>query len=296
MLSGNLPERSHPMSRALSKWVLMGVWAVLLLVLTDWAQAQDPLTLSFGIVPQQSATKLARLWTPICKYLSRQTGNRFVFKTAKDIPTFEKRLAAEGYDIAYMNPYHYTVFSIDPGYRAFAKETDKRIQGIVVVKKDSAYQSIRELAGKTLAFPAPAAFAASVLPRAYLKKNGIEIDPKYVNSHDSVYLTVSKDLYPAGGGIQRTFNNMPGATRGKLRILWTTPGYTPHAFAAHPRLSATAVNAVAKALAAMGTDAEGRELLKNLNFRPIGPARDQDWDDVRELGIDLLKNLIKGKD
>ena len=284
------------MSRALSKWVLMGVWAGLLLVLTDWAQAQDPLTLSFGIVPQQSATKLARLWTPICKYLSRQTGNRFVFKTAKDIPTFEKRLAAGGYDIAYMNPYHYTVFSIDPGYRAFAKETDKRIQGIVVVKKDSAYQSIRELAGKTLAFPAPAAFAASVLPRAYLKKNGIEIDPKYVNSHDSVYLTVSKGLYPAGGGIQRTFNNMPGATRGKLRILLTTPGYTPHAFAAHPRLSATAVNAVAKALAAMGTDAEGRELLKNLNFRPIGPARDQDWDDVRELGIDLLKNLIKGKD
>jgi hypothetical protein len=46
----------------------------------------------------------------------------------------------------------------------------------------------------------------------------------------------------------------------------------------------------------MGTDAEGRELLKNLNFRPIGPARNQDWDDVRELGIDLLKNLIKGKD
>ena len=283
------------MSIALSKWVLMGVWAGLLVILPDWARAQDPLTLSFGIVPQQSATKLARLWTPICKYISRQTGNRFVFKTAKDIPTFEKRLAAEGYDIAYMNPYHYTVFSIDPGYRAFAKETDKRIQGIVVVKKDSAYQSIRELAGKTLAFPAPAAFAASVLPRAYLKKNGIEIDPKYVNSHDSVYLTVSKGLYPAGGGIQRTFDNMPEATRGKLRILWTTPEYTPHAFAARPQLSAAVVNDVAGVLAGMGTDTEGRELLKNLNFNPLGPARDRDWDDVRELGIEVLKNLIKGK-
>ena len=164
-----------------------------------------------------------------------------------------------------------------------------------MVRKDSAYQSIGELDGKTLAFPSPAAFAASVLPRAYFKKNGIAITPRYVKSHDSVYLTVSKGLYPAGGGIQRTFNNIPAATRAKLRILWTTPGYTPHAFAAHPRLSAATVEALAGTLAAMGADAEGRKLLENLNFKPIGPARDQDWDDVRELGIDLLKNLIKSK-
>jgi len=273
----------------------MGVWASLLLVLPDRLRAQETRTLSFGIVPQQSATKLASLWTPICEYLSQQTGYRFVFKTAKDIPTFEKRLAAGEYDIAYMNPYHYTVFSIDPGYRAFARETGKRIRGIVVVKKDSPYQSIGELAGKTLAFPAPAAFAASVLPRAHLRKSGIEITPKYVSSHDSVYLTVSKGLYPAGGGIPRTFDNMPEATRGKLRILWTTPEYTPHAFAARPQLSAAVVNDVAGVLAGMGTDTEGRELLKNLNFNPLGPARDRDWDDVRELGIEVLKNLIKGK-
>jgi phosphonate transport system substrate-binding protein len=239
-------------------------------------------------VPQQNATKLARLWTPICNYLSRQTGYRFVFKTAKDIPTFEKRVAAGEYDLAYMNPYHYTVFSVDPGYRAFAKETNKRIQGIIVVKKDSPIQSISELSGKTLAFPAPAAFAASVLPRAYFKTNQIEISPRYVSSHDSVYLTVSKNLYPAGGGIQRTFNNMPESIRKQLRILWKTPGYTPHAFAAHPRLSAVVVKNTADALIAMSTDEEGVKLLENLKFNPIGPARDEDWDDVRGLGIALL--------
>jgi phosphonate transport system substrate-binding protein len=250
--------------------------------------AEESLTLSIGIVPQQNATKLARLWMPICKYLSKQTGYRFVFKTAKDIPTFEKRLAAGEYDIAYMNPYHYTVFSIDPGYRAIAKETNKRIQGIIVVKKDSPYQSIVELAGKTLAFPAPAAFAASVLPRAYLKANQIEISPRYVRSHDSVYLTVSKGLYPAGGGIQRTFNNMPESIRQQLRILWKTPGYTPHAFAVHPRLPAAVVRDIAGALIAMSTNEEGGKLLKNLNFNPIGSAKDEDWDDVRELGIALF--------
>ena len=276
------------MSRILSKWFLVGFLAVMLLIPPVYMGAEESLTLSIGIVPQQNATKLARLWTPICKYLSKQTGYRFVFKTAKDIPTFEKRLAAGEYDIAYMNPYHYTVFSIDPGYRAIAKETNKRIQGIIVVKKDSPYQSIAELSGKTLAFPAPAAFAASVLPRAYLKTNQIEISPRYVRSHDSVYLTVSKGLYPAGGGIQRTFNNMPESIRQQLRILWKTPGYTPHAFAVHPRLPAAVVRDIAGALIAMSTNEEGGNLLKNLNFNPIGSAKDEDWDDVRELGIALF--------
>jgi len=276
------------MIRKLSKWVPAGFLAVMLLIPITSLWAEEAPTLSIGIVPQQNATKLARLWTPICNYLNRQTGYRFVFKTAKDIPTFEKRVAAGEYDIAYMNPYHYTVFSVDPGYLAFAKETNKRIQGIIVVKKDSPIQSIAELSGKTLAFPAPAAFAASVLPRAYFKTNQIEISPRYVSSHDSVYLTVSKNLYPAGGGIQRTFNNMPESIRKQLRILWKTPGYTPHAFAAHPRLSAVVVKNTADALIAMSTDEEGVKLLENLKFNPIGPARDEDWDDVRGLGIALL--------
>ena len=64
---------------------------------------------------------------------------------------------------------------------------------------------------------------------------------------------------------------------------------------AQARAMADIDQVLAGALAAMGTDVEGRKLLENLSFKPIGPARDQDWNDVRELGIDLLKNLIKGK-
>jgi phosphonate transport system substrate-binding protein len=276
------------MIKTLYKLTLVSFVALVLLILPAHLGAEESLKLSFGIVPQQSATKLARLWTPINKYLSKQTGYTFIFKTAKDIPTFEHRLAAGVYDIAYMNPYHYTAFSVNPGYRAFAKEQNKRIQGIVVVKRNSPYQSIIDLSGKTLAFPAPAAFAASVLPIAHFKKNQIEINPRYVNSHDSVYLAVSKSLYPAGGGIQRTFNNMPESIRRQLRILWKTPEYTPHALAAHPRVSSDVVKVTADAFIAMSTDEEGANLLKSLKFNPIGPAEDGDWDDVRRLGIALL--------
>ena len=49
--------------------------------------ADEPTPLSFAIVPQQSATKLAKLWSPILRYIGEKSGYTLVFRTAKDIPT-----------------------------------------------------------------------------------------------------------------------------------------------------------------------------------------------------------------
>ncbi|MEM6986939.1 MAG: phosphate/phosphite/phosphonate ABC transporter substrate-binding protein [Pseudomonadota bacterium] len=247
--------------------------------------------MTLSIVPQQSASKLARLWTPIVVYLSEKTGHTIQFATAKDIPTFEERLAEGHYDIAYMNPYHYTVFSREPGYEAFARQKDKRIKGIVVVKKDSPLSDLYELEGETLAFPSPAAFAASVLPRSHFREEGIDITPQYVSSHDSVYLSVAAGFFPAGGGVMRTFNNADPEVREKLKVFWTTKTYTPHAFAAHPRVPQDVVDSIAAAMMEMNTDPEGQALLKSINFKGVQPAKNEDWNDVRGLGIELLADL-----
>ena len=264
---------------------------VLLFSLSSTAVAAER-TLTFGVVPQQSAKKLARLWTPILAYLESNTGYRLVFKTAKDIPTFERRLAAGEYDIAYMNPYHYTVFHRDPGYQAFAKEENKQIKGIVVVRKDSPLVELNELAGQRLAFPSPAAFAASVLPRAKLSRDAIEFSPQYVSSHDSVYLGVARGLFTAGGGVVRTFRNTNPEVQKQLRVLWTTKPYTPHAFAAHSKLPYEVVAKIREAMVNMDTTDEGKHLLGTVKFKGIEPATNADWDDVRALGIELLDKLI----
>lgn len=245
--------------------------------------------LTFGVVPQQAASKLARLWAPLLQRVGALTGYQLEFRTAPDIPSFEQRLAAGEYDLAYMNPYHYTVFQRNPGYIAFGKEKNKRIQGILVVRQDSPLQSIEDLAGAEIAFPAPAAFAASILPRAYLRQQGIAITPVYVSSHDSVYLTVARGFYPAGGGVRRTLAGIEPELRQQLRILWTTPAYTPHALAAHPRVPAATRDNVAEAFVALQEDSQGQPLLQSLGFKNgLMPARDADWDDIRALQLELL--------
>ncbi|MDW6003217.1 phosphate/phosphite/phosphonate ABC transporter substrate-binding protein [Vibrio mangrovi] len=252
-----------------------------------------PQTLSFGVVPQQSAKKMAALWSPVLQYISRASGLDIEFATAKDIPEFERRLRDGEYDIAYMNPYHYVVFHQKPGYQAIAKQKDKQIQGIIVVRKDSPIHSLEDLQDHQLAFPSPAAFAASILPRANLERKGINFTPKYVSSHDSVYLNVSRGFFPAGGGVLRTLNNTDPKVSQQLKILWTTPPYTSHAIAVHPRVSEEIRQKIVRAMLEMNNDEQGMTLLKGLSFKGLEAASDQQWDDIRELNIRLLDHLLE---
>ncbi len=250
--------------------------------------------ITFGIVPQQSAITLAKNWGPFLTYLSQQTGYEFIFRTAKNIPEFEQRLLSGEYDVAYMNPYHYTVFSQKPGYTAFAKQKGKRIRGILVVPSDSEIKELQQLHGQVLAFPSPAAFAASVIPRSSLTQMGIDFTPQYVSSHDSVYLNVSRGFFTSGGGIERTFNNTDAEVRNNLKVLWRTPGYTSHAFAFHPRLTVSEKEIVTRAVLSLNESESGKALLKRINFKQgVEQAEDSDWDDVRALDIKLLDHFLK---
>ncbi len=252
--------------------------------------AEQP-TYTFGIVPQQSASKLARLWGPVLQRLSQDSGITLKFATAPDIPSFEQRLAAGEYDFAYMNPYHYTVFHESSGYQALAKARDKRIKGIIVIRKDSAIQQLADLDGSTLAFPAPAAFAASILTRARLQTENIQFKPKYVASHDSVYRTVAKGIYPAGGGVIRTLKNVAPEIREQLKVLWTSKGYTPHAIAHHPRVAGDTAQRLQQALVKMDSQADGAALLQAIKIKGFEAAQNEDWDDVRNLKLEELSNL-----
>ena len=236
----------------------------------------------FGVVPQQSATRLAQVWVPLLEHISKKANRKIRFATARDIPTFEACLAKGAYDLAYMNPYHFTVFHKLSGYQAFARQVKKKLRGIIVVRKDSKFQGLDGLNGKSIAFPSPAAFGASVIPRAEMKRRNLSITPSYVKSHDSVYRSVVAGLFPAGGGVLRTYGNVPQGLKDQLRILYKTNAYTPHAFAAHSRVDDDTIKLIRQIMVAT----KNNDLLKPLGMKGFELAKNEDWDDVRSLKLD----------
>ncbi len=265
------------------------LFTIVLMTMSFYSVAQTNVnTFTFGIVPQQSAQKLVQVWQPLFQYVEEKSDIKLRFRTAPNIPEFEKRTANSEYDFVYMNPYHFTVFNENPGYQALAKAKDKKIKGIMVVPKNSTVEKLEDLDGKEIAFPAPAAFAASVLPRAIMKTKGIDITPIYVQTHDSVYLTIMRQRFVAGGGVMRTFKSMPEDVQSNVKVLWTTPGYTPHAIAGRPGITEKAAETLLNVLLDMAHDLEAQDILTGLKISGFEAAKNEDWDDVRALNIDLL--------
>lgn len=247
--------------------------------------------LLFGIVPQQTPTELAEKWVPFIVRLNEKCGMNIRFATAPNIPEFEKRLAVGEYDLAYMNPYHFVVFNDKPGYISLANDKQNKIKGIIVVRQDSPITRISQLDGAEIVFPSPAAFAASILPRAALSKAGVKFSAKFVESHDSVYMNVTSGLSVAGGGIPRTLGMLEETIQEQLRVLWTTPSFTAHAIAAHPRIKESDRKEIQKCLVSIDHDADGSQLLSNIGFKSLAVATDSEWDDVRDLSLQELEHL-----
>ena len=238
--------------------------------------------IKIGVIPQQSARKITKTWMPVADYLQRATGYPFRIIASPDIATFEKRLFSGQFDLVYMNPKLYVDAAKQVGYKAIAREADKKLVGVIVVHKDSTYKNLSDLEGKSLVFPADA-FAASVITRLNLAKHNIKYEHIYVSTHDMGYALVSNKEYDAAGGVLRTYNKVTKPVKNQLRILWESEGTTPHAFAVHPRVDTKVASRIQQVLLDYHLTPEGQEELKSLGFNKLVKANDKDWDDVRKL-------------
>lgn len=255
---------------------------IAILLLATYAFSTD---LILGVVPQQSPLKLSKKWLIVTNYLKEQTGINVVFKTERSIPNFEKELYNGKYDIAYMNPYHFVVANKEASFTAFIR-AQKNIQGIVLSKEKKVDFSKENLKGKVFLFPAPNAFAATLLPKYEFKnKFDFDIDKEakvlYVNSHDSVYKGISRDIGYIGGGINRTYNNFKNNNdKNKLNIVYKTAKYPSHPIAYHPRVKKDDIEKLQNAFLNMP-----KEIKSILSIKEFIKTNTAEYDVIRNLNV-----------
>lgn len=256
---------------------------LLFILIFYYASVQNLSALTLGVVPQQSPFHLMQVWSPIVTYLEKETGEKIELKIERSIPAFEKVLYSGGYDLAYMNPYHYVVAHNKKGYKA-AVRAKKKLVGILVVNKESKIKKISMVNNKKFLFPSPYAFAATLLIKyELLKKYGIDINKqnnfRYVNSHDSVYKGVARNIGDVGGGVERTFFNLNDEkSKNALKILYKTKAYPSHPFAYRPRMPKTLQKKFTKALLNMP-----KGLLDSLSIKKIIKTNNAEYHTIRQL-------------
>ncbi len=246
-------------------------------------------TYSFGAIPQFEPRKLASIWLPILKELSRRTGHTFVMTGSLNIPAFDASINLGEFDFAYMNPYQVLQTTKKRKYVPLVRDGSRKLQGILVVRKDSPLTKPESLDGKKVAFPSPNALGASILVRAELReKFKIKIQPVYVQTHSSVYLSVILGEADAGGGVLSTLNKQKSEVRNALKVIYKTRMAPPHAVMANSRVLQEHRDQVRRAFLEMSKTEEGRRLLEKIPMKDVVAASIADYEPMASWGLEKI--------
>ncbi len=221
---------------------------------------------TFDVVPQLTAAKIYTTWSPLLQRVGQEAGLCFELRVSPTIPEFEQKLLKGEPEFVFLNPYHAVLAHQKKKYQPLLADSEDLLTGILVVRADSPIKSLNELKGKNVSFPAPNAFAASLLIRAELAKKKIDINPVFVKTHSNVYRSVIGKDALAGGGVNNTLDNEAPEVRQQLRVLFETPAYTPHPVATHPSVPAAVRERFLKAMLKLTQDNDGRKLLDGINL------------------------------
>ena len=242
---------------------------------------------SVYLIPRLPATTLYHDWAPFLKRLGKENGLCFDLRIPADFTEFEQAIRAGKPDFVLLNPYHQVMVARKPGYVPLVRDQQSGLAGVLVVSKDSPVQNIHQLEGATVAFPAPNAYAASLLMRALFAQENIHITANYVGSHSNVYRAVALGAAQAGGGANTTLSHEPAELQAQLRVLFTTHNFTPHPFSAHPRIPQPVREKVVAGFLNIAADPAGRDLLKAIQIaQPTRADYARDYKELEQLNLE----------
>lgn len=243
----------------------------------------------FGVHLGHHAQKLDQVFSPLMTYLSRHIPDvEFDLEGARSFEHFENKLRTRQLDFALPNPYQATL-ALDWGYRVIAEAGDSAdFKGIFIARKDSAIREPADLKGKIVAYPAPSALAAGMMPQLWLATHGLDvrrdITNRYVGSQESAILNVYLGEAAVGATWPppwRAFRQAHPKEAAQLKVLWETQPLISNAVMARDDLAAELVDQVRHTLMHMHEDPDGKSVLEAMDAKNIHAATDASYQVVR---------------
>ena len=254
---------------------------------TDAPEIKTPL-------PEENVPSKQEVWQQVFDFIAQETKLELIFEPASSQLDFELKLAKSYYDLALVTPLQFDAFRDNPGYQAQVKRKAQPIRAIIFVKKNSQIKTFANLRDTIIAFPNPLNFESSIVPRESLKRLNFNIIPQFLSSEAAVYQEVIRERYIAGAGTNENFRAQPLEIQNSLRIIWDSPGFSPHAFVAHPRVDFFSLTKLKRAFVDMIKDEQAKKLLPYI-FVDNGfeVARNSDWDEIKLIDLNELNGSIK---
>ncbi|MFA6438201.1 MAG: phosphate/phosphite/phosphonate ABC transporter substrate-binding protein [Bacteriovoracaceae bacterium] len=228
----------------------------------------------FAVHPLHNSRRYFEVFQPLIDHINKST-NEFTLRleSSKDYAHFEEKMKKRMFHFALPNPYQ-SVQAVDYGYSIFGKMgDDEQFRGIIVVRKDGPIRSIGDLRGKAISFPSATALAAAMMPKYFLKINGLDVEKelecRYVGSQESsimnVYLgnTVAGCTWPPPW---ESFVREHPEVGDAVIIRWQTEPLINNGLVVRNDVSEHHRSIVANILFGLHRSPEGKTILKRINL------------------------------
>jgi len=257
-------------------------------------------TLTLGVHPYKSVSKLQQYYLPLTKYLSKKLNADVQLNIAKDYKTHIDLIGNDEIDIAYMGPASYVDMVKQYGNKRLlvrqvinGKPTFK---GQIFTRSDLDINSLSQLKNKKFAFGDAASTMSHLVPRYMLINSGVNKDNlaemSFLGSHDNVAIAVLSGAFDAGAVKEAVFYKYED--RG-LKSLSETPELSEHLYVVSNKVSEENVERIKNIMMEMKNDAEGMKVLKGIKktITEMGSVSDKDYDNLREiLGLLTEKGIL----
>jgi phosphonate transport system substrate-binding protein len=257
-----------------------------LLVLTSGALRGVPAAadeaLIFGVLNQQSPALTAERWNPILHYLAAVSGVPLVLKMGPTVDETNAMMARSVFDLMFTNHNFQSEFD-GIGYRVIARWAGEPIRTVIAVSADSPIRHLRELEGKAVAFPSKEAFVGYAVPLVALRNARVSVSEVFAGNQEGAMAQLKARRVAAAAVNSRFLSQYAEREGVKFREIYVSEGFPELAVIVHPRVPATTVDNLRRALIGMADDPAAAPVLARVKFKGFAPASDRDYDGVRRV-------------
>ena len=266
--------------------------AQLLLLLLAWialpGQAQSPLIL--GVHPFLTEQEVIKRFSPLAQYLSQRLNRQIEVRVGRDYQDHMQAIGKDIIDIAYMGPAVYVkatrIYGRKPLLARLEADDKPTFQGHIITQDNSALRSLADLHNHFFAFGDPNSTMSSLIPRAMLRQNGVNLADlsgyRHYDGHNNVALAVLSGEADAGAVKEEVYHNY--RARG-LRSLQATPAISEHLFVTRTNLDPHLVREIRELMLGLYQPAAVERVLQPIKSSATGlvAVRDRDYDNLRQI-------------
>jgi len=238
--------------------------------------------LVFGVLNQQSPALTAERWNPILAYLTSVTGIPMTLKMGANVDETNAMMARGVFDLVFTNHVFQTEFD-SLGFRVIARWAGDPIRTVIAAPADSPIRELKELEGKSVAFPSKEAFVGYAVPLLALRSAKVNVVEVFAGNQEGAMAQLKARRVAAAAVNSRFLAQYAEREGVRVREIYVSEGYPELAVIAHPRLPPATVQQVRHALLGMATDPAATPVLTRVKFRGFAPAVDRDYDGVRRV-------------